>query len=495
MRFSLWRCLLFSVIICLYVSMAEAGIINVYFSDYNLRYTLYTFNDGQAEYVQLDKVAQMFRFALELDPADGRMLLRNNEKMASFFPGDATVVANRQSYFLDLPPRKVEGVFMVPLQFLTDILPLLYDGKVAWDPVKRNLQAGLQNLEITKLYVGPYGDYTRIVVELSQNVTYKVTETLPVMLVFELPRSSFAKVPNPLQVNSRGVKQVKLTDSFGTTQMIVRLGAEFDHYTHQLVDRPARLQIDVYHKAAAVPTPPAGEVTPDPWGIKEEDLTQEPGKVGPAAPKKFALRTIVIDPGHGGSDPGVLIAPAAGDKPAVFEKDITLTLAQLLATTLKQRLGKVVVLTREGDNFVSAEERTTLANNNRASVFVSLHVNNAAAAGLSGFEVYVMDYGSLDLPEGYQDLSAESQGLDYAQAKYVERSKRLAQQILAARKGTLKSAPLFTLKGATMPAVHIEIGYSSNAQDRAAVQQDAFQQALVGAIADGIAAFKKQEEQ
>ena len=102
---------------------------------------------------------------------------------------------------------------------------------------------------------------------------------------------------------------------------------------------------------------------------------------------------------------------------------------------------------------------------------------------------------------GFESLGSQSQVLDYAQAQHIERSQRLAHAILNAyqartnQAGKLKSAPLFILKGATMPAVHVEIGYSSNIQDRTNLLQPTFQELLVAAITDGIAAFKKAEEQ
>ena len=113
-----------------------------------------------------------------------------------------------------------------------------------------------------------------------------------------------------------------------------------------------------------------------------------------------------------------------------------------------------------------------------------------------------MDYGSLDFPEGYDRISARTQLLDYAQAKHIERSSHLAQQIVSAyvarnagQRATVKHAPLFILKGATMPSVHIEIGYGSNEQDRAHLLQEEFQQVIVAAIVDGIAAFTREEGQ
>jgi N-acetylmuramoyl-L-alanine amidase len=300
----------------------------------------------------------------------------------------------------------------------------------------------------------------------------------------------------PLQVNSRSVQHVKIIDSFGTTQIIVRLGSEFERYTHLIMEDPPRLVIDVYNTLETVVE------TEETEGIIETDLSLEEGQIVSTIPREFSLQTLVIDPGHGGSDPGITIAPQTSDASSISEKDITLNLAKMLAISLGQRFGSIrVVLTREGDSFVSAEKRTTIANNNRADVFISLHVNNAPYPAVSGFEVYTMDYGSFDLPEGFGTLGTQSQLLDYAQMKYTESSKRLAQQIISAydarndgRSGTLKSAPLFTLKGATMPAVHIEIGYNSNPQDLTNILQEEFQQLLVAAITDGIAAFKKQEE-
>ena len=235
--------------------------------------------------------------------------------------------------------------------------------------------------------------------------------------------------------------------------------------------------------------------------IQEHDLTQEAGQTGLTTSKKFALQTVVIDPGHGGSDHGVSLPSQTANTAGLFEKDVTLNIAKLLATSLTQRLGVRVILTRQGDDFIPADERTTIANNNRADVLISLHVNNSTSPALSGFEAYVMDYGGFGLPAGYEEVSAQSQLLDYAQARYLDQSTRLANQILAAyearstrKAGILRNAPLFTLRGATMPAVHLEIGYNSNNKDQAQIIQDSFQQMIVSIITDGIAAFKKQEE-
>ena len=207
-----------------------------------------------------------------------------------------------------------------------------------------------------------------------------------------------------------------------------------------------------------------------------------------------------MDPGHGGSDAGIVVAPRTEDLPDLLEKQMTLQIAKMLETNLIQRFGGVrVVFTREGDDFVSAERRATIANSTRADAFISLHVNNDSSAVRSGFEIYVMDYGSLEQPG---QVGVRSQLLDFAQAEYVTQSERLAQYIVAAYqqrqsgfKATVKHAPLFILKGTTLPALHLEVGYSSSAQDQQNITQEAFQQLLVAAISDGIAGFKKEYAQ
>ena len=490
------------VLLGLAVSLAEAGTIEVAFSDRSSRQTLVTRNERGREFLQLEHLAAVFEIEMEVDPVDGRVVLRKQERSASFFPGQQSVIAARRSYFLETPPLMIEGRIMVPLEFLTTVLPLIEDHELSWDATQRTLFVGVQNLEILNLFFSPYGDYTRIVLETNKAPSYTVSEKLPSMLIFNFPHAEIKVRENPLDINSRSVKHAKVIDTFGTTQMIVRLGNDFDRYTHRLLEDPPRLVLDVYNSQQPLveaPLPSAGEDD-----ILEQDISvsteQLPADMAPAP--AFSLQTVVIDPGHGGSDSGILVVPGSEGTPDLLEKQLTLHIAKMLGTTLTQRLGVRSVFTRETDEFVSSESRTTIANSSRADIFLSIHVNNSQFPSAKGFEIYVMDYGSLDLPEGYDEISARTQLLDYAQAKYIEQSSRLAQQIINAyitrnegQRAVVKYAPLFTLKGATMPSVHLEIGYGSNEQDRARLLQEEFQQLIVAAIADGIAAFKNEEEQ
>jgi len=476
---------------------AGAGMITVSFNNQDKRFTLPTMNEGATEFVHLSRIAELFGLELDIDPGDGHVVLGAEGDSASFFPGQRSVIVHRRTHFLDTPPRSVEGVIMVPLEFLSNILPLIYVDDIVWDAAQRTLSVGThRSLEITDLYSSPYGDYTRIAISMSQVVSYKTTEKLPSMLIIELPNSQFHLAQNPLVIDSPSARQVKLVNSFGTTQILIRLGPDFVRYTHRIIEDPPRLIIDLYNSQEQHVESRVSE------NIVEEDLTDpQAGQQLPTLQRAFSLRTVVIDPGHGGSDQGILVVPGHDGIPDLFEKQLTLHIAQLLSTRLTQRLGVRTVLTREGDDFVSHETRTTIANSNRADIFISIHVNNSSVRTLSGFEAYVMDYGGLDISERANEINAQSQLLDYAQARYVKQSERLAAQVLSAyrsrnpgQRAVMKRAPLFTLKGATMPAIHLEIGYGSNEQDRANLVLEEFQQIIVAAMTDGIAVFKQKEE-
>ncbi len=531
MRYGVRISVISSVLLLGLACLTEAGTLEVYFRAQNVRHTLFTLYEGQFEYIHLNKIADMFGFSVNIDSVNGRVVLRHGEKTASFFPGQETVTANGRTHYLDAPPRRIQGIIMAPMQFLLTIVPLIHDGEMTWDPGMRRFIVETETRKITDLLFTPYGEYTRILVEMNQPISYKVSEKLPSLLIFELPQMEFSLPQNPLPIDSQCVKHVKVAQSFGSTQVVIRLAGDVSRYTHQTVSNPPRLVIDVYTSAQppvsatpAVEAPPAEQIAeedltepgvePPPAGqiveedfseapIIEEDLLPEEAENFPAptSRRQFALRTIVIDPGHGGSDPGVLLGSGTEETGELYEKQMTLKIAQLLKTRLAQRFGRVPVLTREGDDFVSPEARTTIANSNRADIFLSIHLNKSPSAVVSGLEAYVMDYGSVDLPVGYESVSAQSQLLDYAQAKHITQSERLAETIvsvcaeeLGEGKCRVKHAPLFTLKGATMPAVHLELSYASHPLEQARIQQADFQQRLVGIVTRGIAAFKHAEE-
>jgi N-acetylmuramoyl-L-alanine amidase len=195
------------------------------------------------------------------------------------------------------------------------------------------------------------------------------------------------------------------------------------------------------------------------------------------------VRTIAIDPGHGGDDVGVRGAGGA------LEKDVTLQLARRLKAAIESRIGLRVLLTRDSDENVPIDRRTAIANNNKADLLFSLHANGSLRPALRGAQVLSLsldDYKSRvrEVGQGVQVPIAgggtrliEAVPWDLAQLPYAAKSASLASILvrhltergvpLAARPED--RAPLRILVGANMPAVLIEGGFLSNAADEKAL--------------------------
>lgn len=221
----------------------------------------------------------------------------------------------------------------------------------------------------------------------------------------------------------------------------------------------------------------------------------------------LGVKTIVIDPGHGGKDPGTYI------NGRIQEKDIVLSLAKILAKRIKERFGCDVFLTRDRDVFMSLEQRTAFAVAKKADLFISLHVNAYRSPGIHGVETYVLS--STDderaravaatenatTEKTISDLQRTLSGL-LLNTKVVE-SKRLATEVqggMIAEAGKIykgirdlgvKGAPFYVLIGADMPAILIETGFITNPSERERLLSDKYQENLALGIVAGIEGYKK----
>ena len=233
-----------------------------------------------------------------------------------------------------------------------------------------------------------------------------------------------------------------------------------------------------------------------------------------AKPTTSASFTVVLDPGHGGSETGAEGKKGAGDKPGIYEKDVTLDIARSLQRELQAQGDINVLLTRDDDAVVALDERTALANENHADLFLSIHVNSAPRREARGAETYFLSYASKD--EDVRTLAAMEnnaagvdkeklgdapQGLelvlwDLAQSQYLQQSADLAGSIqkelneaLGARNRGVRQAPFRVLMGATMPAVLVEVGFISNPAEEASLATAAYRDKIAQALARAVSAF------
>jgi N-acetylmuramoyl-L-alanine amidase len=220
------------------------------------------------------------------------------------------------------------------------------------------------------------------------------------------------------------------------------------------------------------------------------------------APTTLAIRKIVLDPGHGGKDPGAI---GIG---GLAEKDIVLSVAKKLAARLRREMGMEVILTRKDDRFVALENRTAIANAEDADLFVSLHVNASPNPEARGIETYYLDNTS---DEAALRLAARENGTpkknvsdlqfilsDMTQNMKLEDSITLAHRLQGSLVGGMtnvmgevrdlgvKKALFHVLVGARMPSVLVEMFFITNRHEAQTMGQEEAQNAMVDALMQGI---------
>lgn len=432
--------------------------------------------------------------------------------------------------------------------------------------------AAAEPTAVTAVRFWSLGDVTRVVIETTGVFRFKSDRALhPARLFFDIEnaRPKFAgKGQKVIPVGDRLVKQIRVAETQpGVTRVVFDLAAEVDFAASQLTN-PERLIVELrplgvnarqltvtpsvtgYYEldtalASGQATAPAPTVQPA-VAAKQEAVpvaeaapslprrapTGAPAAAGPskadAAPSPnlaaalparipqgssqslaralgLKVARIVIDPGHGGSDTGTI------SRSGVYEKDVVLDVAKRLGSLIETRLGHQVIYTRTEDVFIPLEERTRLANEQAADLFVSIHANSSPTSSASGIETYFL---SLTTSREALEVAARENAtanktmfeLQNLTQKIVQHDKReesrqfaekLQQALHAqavrsnrvARNRGVKKAPFLVLVGARMPSVLCEIGFLTNPREEALLRRADYRQRLAEALLKGISQY------
>lgn len=339
-----------------------------------------------------------------------------------------------------------------------------------------------------------YGDYTRVVVELSAPVETAVREApadpasgAPARLYVDLPGVFVGRTrAEPIPVGDGLLRRIRLGQfTRDTTRVVLDLDRWERHRLMHLAG-PDRIVIDVFGKPRTAAAARAARTR----------LSMELRPV----------RRVVVDAGHGGSDPGAI------GHGRLREKDVTLRLARALRRELLAR-GFEVVMTRDGDRTLSLLERTALAEGAGGDVFVSLHANAARNPHAQGIEVYTLDEnahrqtlrlaarengvapGEVDPLQGLltrlrvSEASARADLLADLVHEEIVRGMGRRWPSVAAGRGRLRG-PFYVLYLSDMPAILVETGFVTSKADARRLRDPDYLDALAREIASGIERFR-----
>lgn len=450
-------------------------------------YQLYGFNRKESA---LDLAMKNWRALLSRYPTAPLAQEARYRLGLSFEEGKGDVTEARKRY-QELVEKHPRGEWAVKARKRLEAM------KLADEERKKNEKAILTQIRHTSSQ-----NYTRITMDLSTEIRFETrvlkeepSKGLPPRIYVDLLGTRLGvKGSQLIVVEDRLLKQVRVGQfSQDVVRVVLDMSSLAGHRAFVLPD-PYRLVIDIQgqkdgEELAALE--------------KRRDSAPPPKALKPVTP---GLRKIVLDPGHGGKDPGAIGVNG------IPEKDIVLAVAKKLAKRLKADLGIQVVLTREDDTFIPLEDRTAVANAEDADLFISLHVNSSPNPEARGIETYYLDNTT---DEASIRLAARENGTsrksisdlqfilsDLTQNSKLEDSISLAHRLqssvvsrMGQKRGVVKDlgvkkALFYVLVGARMPSVLVEMFFITHKIEGRALARRAYQDALVEALVEGIKKYQ-----
>jgi N-acetylmuramoyl-L-alanine amidase len=341
--------------------------------------------------------------------------------------------------------------------------------------------------------------YTRVVLDLDREVEYQVVSLAknasakkPPRIYVDLPDTQGAKGLAPkMELQEGPVQTIRYGRHDGTTIRVVLDLRHAEDYNVFRLDEPFRVVLDLWWKKD---------------GRGKSDPRAGQGTGHPSQAKKPRLPLIVLDPGHGGKDPGAV------GKGGLKEKDVALAVAKYTKNILEGQKKARVILTRDRDRHLALETRAWIANSKDADLFVSIHANAHEDRRVRGVETYYLDnttdraamrVAALenntpnkrrdDLSRILIDLRCNSNAWESnALANTMQNAliERLREKGYGGSKSLgAKGSLFYVLIGAHMPSILVEVGFITNPLEEERLKGRAYQKALAEGIGRGITGY------
>lgn len=352
-----------------------------------------------------------------------------------------------------------------------------------------------KTVAITNLRVSQRGNRYRLVLDLAKPVTFAQERTTdPAMLVIDLKNVTLSNAAKRAAENDNFPIEIAVTQASPKHVRVALDLEEVSNVSLTKLRKPDRLVMDY----VARPTTPAATVA-------KPKITLPPVSRQITSAERQArldIETIVLDPGHGGKDPGAI------GRDGLTEKEVVLDVALRLRDLLRERLGKQVMMTRDKDEFIELDDRAKFANGHKADLFVSIHINSHPKRATRGVEMYHFGIASdrramevaarengdsIDHAQDFVDLIKA----DLALSKRIEDSQNLAWEtkiavvnLVSSQYDTedhgVKTAPFYVLRYTVMPSILAELAFISNPVEERRLRQQAFRQKAAEGLFEGI---------
>ena len=338
-----------------------------------------------------------------------------------------------------------------------------------------------------------YSDYTQISLQVPKEAGYIAKDLSdPPRLLINLYPAKLTFPKKEIEIKDKFVQRVRLSqDSEHVVKIVLDLTNPEYTYSIFSLEEPSRLIINIRGSRE--------DLVAD-LLRKEESSISLPEVPSKKKEEKVGIYRIILDPGHGGRDPGA-IGPTG-----LQEKEVTLSIARKLSQLIREKMGLEVYLTRKDDRFVSLDQRAEIANQLNGDIFLSIHANAGFDKQAKGVETFFNSrytYGEgAEMVAARENSVAESGDVppevkmilwDLIQNQYRSESNDLShfiQRELSKSTGLedrgVKSARFYVLRGVAMPACLIEVGFISNPWEEKELKKDSFRTKIALGIFNGL---------
>ncbi len=466
-------------------------------------------------YLDAGRAAKLIGGKVYWYPVSGKLLLQVKGKKVVFFMKSDSVILNDETE--EFPnPMIVRGgkAFLALNFFVSKQFSEAFGFSLAYNKAAGSLDSR-RTVNITSVNYFTYNDKTRIVVYMEEPLEWQASQKENNLFKINIFGGVIAK-EEKLSIGDGAVRGIDLIQENKTALVVIDPDANFGKVNVFKLSGPDRLVIDVSKEAANVSQSIAGAgadagaaaavLTPSGGGFELAAASAAVAvstSAGVSIPDKLDLgaarKKIVIDAGHGGKDPG-------GRKLfGLKEKDLNLLVAKDLYALLKKEELFDVVMTRNSDEFIPLADRSMIANNFKADMFISIHANASRDRREKGFEIYFMsekasdpwaaevaDYENsvvgLEDGEGQGDPAAMLLH-SMARNEYLNEGSRLAGLVTAEmEKHTpfvnrgVKQAAFYVLRGTYAPGILVEVGFMTNSSDQKHMNDKKTQAKVANAI-------------
>jgi len=357
--------------------------------------------------------------------------------------------------------------------------------------------------QLKKIRYWSSDDYVRVVLYLDKETPHKLFRLKKEKVkesdrfVVDLYNTDVDVAVKDQTINKGFFKRIRFGKHDNQTLRVVLDLELFNSQSIQKFHEPYRIVLDFYKEA------PAERAIRE--KLTEAQKMRDTLEPSPPPKKRSAnMTTIVLDPGHGGRDPGTI------GKNGTMEKDITLKIARKLKKLISEQLKINVVLTRNDDTYLDLEERTAIANEHNGDLFISIHLNSSPMANTTGIETFYLDLTTDRATRrlaARENLIQEKDIVDYFKLNLVKVSEanqsatfatdfhngfvKTMDQKCETRDLGVKKALFYVLWGARMPSILTEVGFLSNKKEEKQFNNDAYLNSVCEAMTKSLKDYIK----